>query len=150
MYSKNKNKFCTVASNKKLLFYIPRIRKGTARMKQFESNENMEMSNEAKLKTLSKEHREKLSEAKLGIRRTDDTRAKIKETQLGKDFEYFKESHPEVPKSSMSRSHLTAADVKDIRDQYSNERKASLRKLAKKYNVSRHTIHSIVHYKIWK
>ncbi|MFD1926759.1 hypothetical protein ACFSFY_01550 [Sporosarcina siberiensis] len=119
-------------------------------MRKFIKDLNAGKSNKAKIKTLSKEHREKLSDAKLGIRRTDDTRAKIKETQLGEDFEHFKESHPEVPKSSMSRSHLTAADVKEIRDQYSNDRKASLRKLAKKYNVSRHTVHSIVHYKIWK
>ncbi|WP_438315725.1 hypothetical protein [Sporosarcina sp. FA9] len=119
-------------------------------MRKIIQNKSGEIELNNNMKRLSKEHREKLSEAKMGIRRTDDTRAKIKETQLGNDFEHFKENHPEVPKTSMSRSHLTAADVKAIRDQYSNVRNESIRKLAKKYKVSRHTIHSIVHYKIWK
>jgi len=119
-------------------------------MEKLENNGNEEKILDSNTKTLSKEHRKKLSEAKIGTRRTDDTRAKIKETQLRDTFLHFKKNHPEVPKSSMSRSHLTGSEVKEIRDQYSNVKNASLRKLAKKYNVSRHTIHSIVHYKIWK
>lgn len=99
---------------------------------------------------LSPEHRERLSLVKIGTVRTIETRAKIKETLLGENKKHLKKVHPLIPKTSKSRSHLTAIDVKNIRNRYSNEKGASIRKLAEDYNVSRHTIHSIVTYKTWK
>ena len=100
-------------------------------------------------RTLSKEHKKKLSIAKRGTTRTAITIAKIKKTMLGDKNIHLKKSHQSIPKSSNSRSDLTAADVKEIRDRYSNEKETSIRKLATEYNVSRHTIHSIVTYKYW-
>ena len=100
--------------------------------------------------TLSKDHRQKLSIAKIGTSQSDVTRAKIKKTILGNNFIHFNKNHPEVPKTNKSHSHLTATDVKEVRDRYSNESDASIRKLAEDFGVSRHTIHSIINYKIWK
>ena len=101
-------------------------------------------------RTLSDEHKENLALAKKGTKRTDATRGKIKQTLLGNKASHIKISHPLIPKTSKSRSHLTAIQVKEIRDRYSNEKDASIRRLAQDYNVSRHTIHSIVTYKVWK
>lgn len=101
-------------------------------------------------RTLSDEHKEKLALAKKGKKQTDTTRGKIKHTLLGIKKNHIKVNHPLIPKSSKSRSHLTAIQVKDIRDRYSNEKDASIRILAQDYNVSRHTIHSIVTYKLWR
>lgn len=100
-------------------------------------------------RTLSKEHKRKLSLAKKGTTRTDITKAKIKQTLLGNTTHKHKLDHPKIAKTSNSRSHLTALDVKEIRDRYSNEKSASIRLLAKDFNVSRHTIHCIVTYKLW-
>ena len=110
---------------------------------------NEKISLAMKGRTLSKEHREKLSLAKRGTTRTPITKAKIKQTMLGNNKNHLKKNHPKIPKSSNSRSDLTAIDVKEIRDRYSNEKDTSIRKLAMEYNVSRHTIHSIVTYKLW-
>ncbi|CAM4114997.1 hypothetical protein [Lederbergia lenta] len=115
--------------------------------KKLSKNEKISLS--MKGRTLSKEHKLKLSKAKLGKKRTDTTRAKIKSTALG-DRVKLKVNHPLIPKSSKSRSHLTAIDVKQIRDRYSNEEAVSIRQLAEEYRVSRHTIHSIVTYRVWK
>lgn len=100
-------------------------------------------------RNLSKKHIQKLAIAKMGTTRTDKTKAKIKQTMLGDSFNHYKKDHPKIPKTSNSRSHLTATDVKMIRDRYSNESSSSIRKLAKEFNVSRNTIHSIVAYKLW-
>ncbi|MBS4206723.1 NUMOD3 domain-containing DNA-binding protein [Bacillus sp. FJAT-50079] len=99
---------------------------------------------------LTEEHKRKLSEAKLGKKRPDYTRAKIKRTMLGNVKEFRKKEHQLVDKTGRSRSHLTGADVKEIRDRYSNEQATSIRQLAAEYGVSRHTIHTIVTYKYWK
>lgn len=112
-------------------------------------SKNQKISQAMKGRTLSEEHRLNLSLAKLGKKRTDTTRAKIKSTALGEKGK-VKVDHPLIPKTSKSRSHLTAVDVKQIRDRYSNEEAVSIRQLAKEYEVSRHTIHSIVNYKVWK
>ncbi|MEK3888755.1 NUMOD3 domain-containing DNA-binding protein [Bacillus sp. FSL K6-3431] len=111
---------------------------------------NEKISLAMKGRTLSDEHKLKLSEAKTGVKRTDETRAKIKQTLLGDTINNLKKDHPVIPKTNMSRTHLTAADVKKIRDRYSNEEAVSIRQLALEYNVSRHTIHSVVTYKLWK
>ena len=111
---------------------------------------NEKISLAMKGRTLSDEHIEKLAKAKEGTTRTELTKAKIKQTMLGDKTNHLKKDHPRVPKSSNSRSNLTAADVKNIRDRYSNEKGTSIRKLAKDFKVSRHTIHSIVTYKLWK
>ena len=100
-------------------------------------------------RTLSNEHKESLSLAKTGTEQSNQTKAKIKDTMLGDNFNYFKKNHPTIPKTNNSRSHLTAIDVKAIRDRYSNDKNASIRVLARDFNVSRHTIHSIVTYKLW-
>ena len=110
---------------------------------------NEKISLAMKGRTLSDEHKENLALAKKGTKRTVETRTKIKETMLGNKPNNVGKIHPLIQKSSKSRSHLTAIQVKGIRDRYSNEKGASIRKLAKDYNVSRHTIHSIVTYKIW-
>lgn len=99
---------------------------------------------------LSDQHKQKISIAKKGYSHTDYTREKIKNTILGKQKQDIDIIHPLVPKSSKSRSHLTAKDVKAIRNRYSNEKGTSIRLLAKEYKVSRSTIHGIVNYKIWK
>ncbi|AOV08658.1 hypothetical protein [Sporosarcina ureilytica] len=110
---------------------------------------NKKISLAMKGRTLSNEHKQNIAIARKGQIHSDKTKEKIKNTLLGKGGNY-KTNHPLVPKSTMSRSHLTAEDVKEIRDRYSNERGASLRRLARDYSVSRHTIHSIVTYRIWK
>ena len=110
---------------------------------------NEKISLAMKGRTLSKEHKKKLSIAKRGTTRSGKTKAKIKQTMLGDENKHLKENHPSIPKSSNSRSNLTAIDVKQIRDRYSNEKGTSIRKLAKEFKVSRHTIHSIVTYKLW-
>lgn len=99
---------------------------------------------------LSHEHRKNISIAKKGHKPTDYTREKIKNTLLGIKKTDVGIIHPIVPKSAKSRSHLTATDVKAIRDRYSNEKGTSIRLLADEYKVSRNTIHGIVKYKIWK
>lgn len=99
---------------------------------------------------LSEEHKKNIAIAKTGQNQTDYTREKIKNTLLGKKKNDIAFIHPIVPKSSKSRSHLTAEQVKSIRDRYSNEKGTSIRRLAEEYKVSRNTIHSIVNYKIWK
>lgn len=99
---------------------------------------------------LSHEHRKNISIAKKGHKQTDYTREKIKNTLLGSAKKEVGIIHPIVQKSSKSRSHLTATDVKAIRDRYSNEKGMSIRLLANEYKVSRNTIHGIVKYKIWK
>ncbi|CAM4242663.1 NUMOD3 domain-containing DNA-binding protein [Lederbergia lenta] len=111
---------------------------------------NEKISRAMKGRTLSDEHKLKLSKAKKGIKRSNETKAKIKQTLLGDKIKDLKKDHPEIPKTNMSRTHLTAADVKQIRDRYSNEEALSIRQLAKEYNVSRHTIHSVVTYKLWR
>ncbi len=67
-------------------------------------------------RTLSDEHKENLALAKKGTKRTDATRGKIKQTLLGSKASHIKISHPLIPKTSKSRSHLTAIQVKEIRD----------------------------------
>jgi DNA invertase Pin-like site-specific DNA recombinase len=100
---------------------------------------------------LSKKHKENLSKAKLGKARSIATKAKIKETLLGSKLDEMKRKQPLlVCKTNMSRSHLTAENVKEIRIRYTTENGISIRKLAEEYNVSRHTIHSIVNNKTWK
>ena len=99
---------------------------------------------------LSHEHKQKISHAKKGHKPSDDTREKIKNTLLGITTKDMSIVHPIVGKTSKSRSHLTAEDVKAIRDRYTNEIGTSIRMLAKEYKVSRNTIHGIVTYKIWK
>ena len=116
--------------------------------KKLTKNEKISLA--MKGRKLSKEHKRKLSLTKTGTRHSTRTKAKIKKTMLGKNFANFKINHPKIPKTNNSRSHLTATDVKEIRDRYSNEKDTSIRKLAKIYNVSRHTIHNIVTYKLWK
>lgn len=98
---------------------------------------------------LSDEHKANLASAKKGTTRDKRTREKIKNTLLGIKTKNGIIDHPLIPKSSKSRSHLTAVEVKEIRDRYSNEKASSIRGLAKDYKVSHHTIHSIVTYKIW-
>ncbi|KKI93239.1 hypothetical protein WQ54_05220 [Bacillus sp. SA1-12] len=112
-------------------------------------SKNEKISQAMKGWKLSEEHKLNLSKAKLGLARSSLTKAKIKKTMLGPAYETIKRDHPLVPKTKMSRSHLTAEDVKEIRDRYSNEATISIRKLAEEYKVSRHTIHAIVTYKIW-
>ena len=99
---------------------------------------------------LSDKHKENIAEAKIGHTHTNLTKEKIKNTLLGEKKNELGIIHPLVPKSSKSHSHLTAEEVKEIRDRYSNEKGTSIRLLASEYKVSRHTIHSIVTYKIWK
>ena len=111
---------------------------------------NEKISNTMTGRKLTQAHRQNLSKAKIGTIRTAETKAKIKKAMLGHNFEHFKESHPKVSKSRQSRSHLTAIEVKTIRDRYSNEKGTSIRTLAKEYEVSRHTIHMIVTYKLWR
>ncbi|MDS9472528.1 NUMOD3 domain-containing DNA-binding protein [Sporosarcina pasteurii] len=110
---------------------------------------NQKISQAMKGRTLSTEHKQNISKARKGQVHSDKTKEKIKNTLLGENRK-DKSTHRLVPKSTMSRSHLTAEDVKEIRDRYSNEKGASIRLLAKDYSVSRHTIHSIINYKIWK
>lgn len=95
------------------------------------------------------EHRKKLSLVKIRAIRPVETRTKIKRTLLGKNNEHLKKVHPLIPKSSKSHSHLTGEEVKNIRTRFCNEKGASIRKLAEDYNVSKHTIHSIVTYMTW-
>ena len=111
---------------------------------------NEKISKKMAGRTLSKEHRKRISMAKTGTRQSLTTKGKIKRAMTKKQSLQVPSSHPLVPKSTMSRSHLTAEDVKTIRDRYSNETNTSIRSLAEEFKVSRHTIHSIVHYKIWK
>jgi DNA-binding transcriptional regulator YiaG len=99
---------------------------------------------------LSEEHKKNLSKAKLGKARSNSTKAKIKKTRLGNKLNTMQNEPPLVSKTSMSRSHLTANEVKEIRERYTNDPNHSIRKLAEEFNVSRHTIHSIVTYKTWK
>lgn len=99
---------------------------------------------------LSSEHKKHIALAKIGHAQTNLTKEKIKNTLLGQKKNRINTIHTIVPKSAKSRSHLTAEDVKEIRDRYSNEKGTSIRLLANEYGVSRHTIHSIVTYKIWK
>ena len=80
---------------------------------------------------------------------TSETKAKIKQTMI-QNKAVLSQNHKLVAKTSQSRSHLTAEDVREIRNRYSNEANTTIRQLAEEYKVSRHTIHSIVHYKIWK
>lgn len=108
------------------------------------------ISRALKGRKLSEEHKRKIAVAKLGKSRTIKTKAKIKQTRLGTSLDTMKEKPPLVPKTTMSRSNLTADDVKEIRHRYTNETGTSIRKLAEEYHVSRHTIHSIVTYKTWK
>ena len=108
------------------------------------------ISQALKGRKLSEEHRRNISIAKLGKSRSQATKAKIRETRLGKSLETLKRNPPFVPKTTMSRSNLTAKDVEKIRHRYTNEAGSSIRKLAEEYHVSRHTIHSIVTYKTWK
>ncbi|MFC0272270.1 helix-turn-helix domain-containing protein [Metabacillus herbersteinensis] len=98
---------------------------------------------------LTEEHKEKLSKAKLGKARAESTKEKIKKTLLGQKIDTLKQDHPLILKTHNSRSHLTAENVKEIRDLYTNAKSNSIRKLAKEFNVSRHTIHSIVTYRTW-
>lgn len=100
-------------------------------------------------RTLSNEHKENISIAKQGHIQSEETKEKIKKKLL-RNKSANQKFHRLVPKSSKSRSHLTAEDVKEIRERYSNEKGASIRVLAKEYSVSRHTIHSIVTYRLWK
>lgn len=116
---------------------------------EYDLTKNEKISLAMKGRTLSKEHIKKLSIAKMGTTRTRITKARIKRTMLGDENNHLKKNHPSIPKSSNSRSDLTATDVKEIRDRYSNEKDTSIRKLAAEYYVSRHTIHSIVTYKLW-
>lgn len=99
---------------------------------------------------LSEKHKLNISNAKQGFPQSDFTRDKIKNTLLGSKKKETDTIHPLVPKTAKSRSHLTANDVKTIRDRYSNERGASIRLLATEFKVSRNTIHGIVNYKTWK
>jgi predicted DNA-binding protein (UPF0251 family) len=111
------------------------------------TSKNEKISLAMKGRKLSKEHKQNVSKAKMGKSRSNSTKAKIKKTLLGPKFETMKKEHPLVHKTNMSRSHLTAEDVKEIRQRYTED--SSIRKLAEEYNVSRHTIHSIVTYKTW-
>lgn len=99
---------------------------------------------------LSSEHKKNIAKAKKGHKHTKLTKEKIKNTLLGEKKSDVNIAHPVVPKSPKSRSHLTAEDVKEIRDRYSNENATSIRQLASEYEISHHTIHSIVTYKIWR
>lgn len=111
---------------------------------------NVKISLAMRGRKLSSEHKKNIAMAKIGHAHTNLTKDKIKNTLLGDTKIVVGITHPIVQKSSKSRSHLTALDVKVIRDRYSNETGTSIRLLAKEYNVSRHTIHSIVTYKTWK
>lgn len=113
-------------------------------------SKNTRISNSMTGRKLSDEHKKNIALAKIGHTQTNFTKEKIKNTLLGQKYGEGKRIHPLVPKSSKSRSHLSAEDVKEIRDRYSNEKGASIRLLAKEYFVSRHTIHSIVTYRVWK
>lgn len=117
-------------------------------MEDLTKNEKISLA--MKGRTLSTEHKQNISIAKQGHVHSDETKEKIKNTLLGENKTDADAVHTLVPKSSMSRSHLTAEDVKKIRERYTNEKGASIRLLAKEYSVSRHTIHSIVTYKLWK
>lgn len=112
-------------------------------------SKNEKISLAMKGRKLSKEHKQNVSKAKMGKARSTSTKAKIKKTLLGPKFETMKKEHPLVHKTNMSRSHLTAEDVKEIRQRYTDDKDSSLRKLAEEYHVSRHTIHNIVTYKTW-
>lgn len=100
-------------------------------------------------RTLSPKHKEKIAKAKEGQNHSIHTKEKIKNTILNRKKSEIGIVHALVPKSTKSRSHLTAEDVKEIRDRYSNEKGASIRQLATEYQISHHTVHSIVTYKIW-
>lgn len=99
-------------------------------------------------RTLSVEHRKRISAAKMGSQHSPKTKEKIKQA-MTKNM-HQTSMHTLIPKTSMSRSDLTAENVKDIRERYSHEPGATIRSLAEEFNVSRHTIHSIVHYRTWK
>ncbi|WP_269052251.1 hypothetical protein [Sporosarcina sp. G11-34] len=58
---------------------------------------NEKISFAMKGRSLSKEHKKKLSLVKKGTIRTDLTKAKIKQTMLGDEFKFFKKDHPTVP-----------------------------------------------------
>lgn len=111
---------------------------------------NKKISRAMRGRKLSSQHKKNIAIAKQGHTHTNLTKEKIKNTLLGKMQPNASKVHPLVQKSSKSRSHLTAQDVKEIRDRYSNEQGISIRLFAKEYDVSRHTIHSIVTYKTWK
>lgn len=111
--------------------------------------DNKERVQSQKNYKLTEEHKEKISQARKGKKHSAETKAKIKQTMI-KNKGLLLENHRLVAKTTQSRSHLTAEDVRDIRNRYSNEADASIRQLAKQYNVSRHTIHSIVTYRLWK
>lgn len=111
---------------------------------------NEKISTKMTGRKLSSEHKRNISVSKTGYTHSDYTREKIKNTLLGITATEVHIIHPIVPKTSKSRSHLTAEDVKAIRDRYTNEIGTSIRMLAEEYNVSRNTIHGIVTYKIWK
>lgn len=115
-----------------------------------ELTKNEKISRSMTGRKLSGDHKKNIAEAKKGHIHTNLTKEKIKKTLLGEKKNELGIIHPLVPKSSKSRSHLTAENVKEIRDRYSNEKGTSIRLLANEYGVSRHTIHSIVTYKIWK
>lgn len=111
--------------------------------------DNKEHVQSQKSYKLTDEHKKRISQARKGKKHSAETKAKIKQSMI-KNKGLLVEEHRLVAKTAQSRSHLTAEDVRNIRNRYSNEADATIRQLAKEYNVSRHTIHSIVTYKLWK
>lgn len=111
---------------------------------------NEKISQKMRGRTLSPIHRKRISIAKKGAQHSSATKEKIRQAMTSQQSIHTPFIHRLVPKSSMSRSHLTAEQVKDIRNRYSNETGTSIRSLAVDFNVSRQTIHSIIHYKTWK
>lgn len=107
------------------------------------------MNKDSGKKKLTDEHKAKIAESRKGKKQKAETIAKIKRAMIQNKQPHLTNHHL-VEKSSQSRSHLTAEDVRNIRNEYSNKPDATVRSLADKHKVSRHTIHSIVTYKLWK
>jgi hypothetical protein len=95
-------------------------------------------------KKLSEETKRKMSESRKGQKRTDETKRKMSESLSGEKNPMYGRTGDKNPASK-----LTWTIVKEIRELY-KEGGTSIRKLAKKYNVSNMTIENVIKYKTWK
>jgi len=95
-------------------------------------------------KKLSEETKKKMSESRKGQKRTDETKRKMSESLSGDRNPMYGRTGDRNPASK-----LTWNIVKEIRDSY-KEGNTSIRKLAKKYNVSNITIENVIKHRTWK
>lgn len=95
-------------------------------------------------KKISEETKRKMSESRKGQKRTEETKRKMSEALSGDKNPMYGRTGDKNPASKLNWNI-----VREIRELY-KEGNTSIRKLAKKYNVSNITIENVIKYRTWK